>query len=205
MNPQLIYNALMNIATKNDETGVYTVKHEDISKLMTPKPKRGLTAMRAYMKDNKDYIKSKHPDGCKVQGGFVKMGNQEYKNLDDDAKAEYILIAEKDSERYNREIVEYNMIFADKTKTKTNVKGKRGRPKLDPEEKKERAKQKQKQKQKKKDAKASNDSDDSDTEEISIIHVNGKDYYLDNNTNTIYDMNGVDVMGKKTDAGYTFD
>jgi hypothetical protein len=199
MNPQQIYNALMNIATKNDETGVYTVNHEDISKLMTPKPKRGLTALRAYMKDNKDAIKSKNPDGCKVQGGFLKMASQEYHNLDDSAKAEYILIAEKDTERYKREIAEYHMIFTDKTKTKTKVKGKRGRPTLDPEEKKERAKKK-----KKKNAKVSNDSDDSDTEEISIIHVDGKDYYLDNNTDTIYDINGKDIVGKKTDAGYTF-
>lgn len=195
MNPQQIYNALMNIATKNDETGVYTVNHEDISKLMTPKPKRGLSALRAYMKDNKDAIKSKNPDGCKAQGGFLKMASQEFQNLDDDAKAEYILIAEKDTERYKREIAEYNMIFTDKTKAK--VKGKRGRPKLGPEEKKERAK-------KKKNAKVSNDSDDSDTEEISIIHVDGKDYYLDNNTDTIYDINGTDIMGKKTDTGYTF-
>jgi len=197
MNSQQIYNALMNIATKNDDTGEYTVKHEDISKLMTPKPKRGLTALRAYMTQNKDDIKSKHPVNCKAQGGFLKMASEEYQKLDDDAKAEYILISEKDTDRYKREIAEYNMIFApDKTKTK----GKRGRPKLDPEEKAERAKNKKV----KKTNDVSHDSDNSDTEEISIIHVEGKDYYLDNNTNDIYDMNGNDIVGKKTDAGYTF-
>jgi hypothetical protein len=193
MNSNMIYNAIMNIATKNEDTGEYTVKHEDICKLMTPKPKRGLTALRAYMTTNKDDIKSKHPEKCKVQGGFLKMASHEYNLLDDDSKTEYILISEKDSDRYKREIAEYHMIFADKTKTK--VKGSRGRPKLNPEEKKERADKK------KKNAKVSNNSED-DTGDITPIIIDEMTYYLDSDTNKIYNQNS-DHVGDKTETGYT--
>jgi hypothetical protein len=190
----------MNISTKN-ELGEYIVKHEDISKLMTPKPKRGLTALRAYMINKKDDIKSKHPVNCKAQGGFLKMASQEYNLLDDDAKVEYIMISEKDTDRYKREIAEYNIIFADKTKEKK--KGNRGRPKLNPEwTDEERAKDKEKKKkQKKREAKVAKVSND-DTGDIIPIIIDETTYYLDSDTNKIYNMNS-DHVGDKTDTGYT--
>jgi hypothetical protein len=68
-------------------------------------PKKGLSSYMCYFKENRERIKSENPDA--EFGEIGKLIGAAWKALDEDEKAVYEQMSEKDKARYKKDMAEY--------------------------------------------------------------------------------------------------
>jgi len=92
-------------ATSEEEEVVVPKKKRKAKKKDPNKPKRNMSAFFLYSNANRERVKTEHPEA--KFGDIAKILSQEYKALPEKEKKQWEDLAEKDKERYKREMEDY--------------------------------------------------------------------------------------------------